>query len=73
MWRFLYRARLEGLHWDVLEQDREILELMLDDARAHEFLYQHDSGLSRLRHVLARRAQTQLAALAEAEKATANV
>ena len=26
VWRFLYRTRLEGLHWDVLEQDRVVLE-----------------------------------------------
>jgi hypothetical protein len=66
-WRFLYRARLEGLHWDVLEQDRAILELMADDARSREFLYQHDSGLSRIRHILAHHAKTQLTALTAAE------
>jgi phenylpropionate dioxygenase-like ring-hydroxylating dioxygenase large terminal subunit len=26
VWRFLYRNHLEKLHWDVLEQDRIILE-----------------------------------------------
>ena len=32
-WRFLYRNRLEGLHWDVLEQDRYVLESMAPNAR----------------------------------------
>lgn len=26
MWRFMYRNRLEKLHWEVLEQDRVVLE-----------------------------------------------
>jgi phenylpropionate dioxygenase-like ring-hydroxylating dioxygenase large terminal subunit len=63
-WRFLYRTRLEGLHWDVLEQDRAVLEAMADDAREHEFLYQHDTGLSRVRRRLRELAEGQLAALA---------
>ena len=25
-WRFLYKNRLEGLHWAVLEQDHEIFD-----------------------------------------------
>lgn len=70
IWRFLYRTRLEGLHWDVLEQDREILELMLDNARLHESLYQHDSGLSRVRHMLATHAKMQLETLATTKAAT---
>ena len=32
-WRFLYRNRLEGLHWDVLEQDRYVLESLAPNAR----------------------------------------
>jgi phenylpropionate dioxygenase-like ring-hydroxylating dioxygenase large terminal subunit len=63
-WRFLYKNRLEGLHWDVLEQDRAILEAMADDARDHEFLYQHDTGMSRMRRRLYQLAESQLAALA---------
>ncbi|MEX1056746.1 MAG: aromatic ring-hydroxylating dioxygenase subunit alpha [Natronospirillum sp.] len=61
VWRFLYRNKLEGLHWDVLEQDRVILESMAPDARQHENLYQHDVGLSRLRRVLLKAAKQQLA------------
>jgi len=49
VWKFMYRNRLEGLHWDVLEQDRLVLEDMAPDARAHEYLYQHDTGLARVR------------------------
>ena len=34
--RDLYRNRLEKLHWDVLEQDRHVLEVMAPDARNRE-------------------------------------
>ena len=51
-WRFLYRNRLEGLHWAVLEQDRYVLESMAPNARKHEFLYQHDVGMTRVRRML---------------------
>ncbi|MCH8529540.1 MAG: aromatic ring-hydroxylating dioxygenase subunit alpha [Saccharospirillum sp.] len=60
-WRFMYRTKLEGLHWDVLEQDRVILENLAPDARHHENLYQHDVGLSRLRRVMLKMAKQQLA------------
>jgi phenylpropionate dioxygenase-like ring-hydroxylating dioxygenase large terminal subunit len=66
-WRFLYRTRLEGLHWHVLEQDRVILETMSDDARRRENLYQHDAGIVRLRRILQRKAEAQLAELAAAD------
>ncbi|VTT28779.1 3-phenylpropionate dioxygenase subunit alpha [Klebsiella pneumoniae] len=65
MWRFFYRNRLEKLHWDVLEQDRVILESMAPAARNHEYLYQHDVGLSRLRRSMQKAAKQQLARLAE--------
>jgi phenylpropionate dioxygenase-like ring-hydroxylating dioxygenase large terminal subunit len=68
VWKFLYRTQLEGLHWEVLEQDRVVLEAMEPDARAHEFLYQHDTGLSRLRRVLRQKAEAQIAALAATAK-----
>jgi phenylpropionate dioxygenase-like ring-hydroxylating dioxygenase large terminal subunit len=61
-WKFLYRAKLEGLHWDVLEQDRLILEGMADDARDHEMLYAHDAGLVRLRRFMAAEAKKQVEA-----------
>jgi len=67
VWRFLYRNRLEGLHWDVLEQDRLILEDMAPDARDREFLYEHDQGMARVRRVLEKRARDQIRA--EAAKA----
>ena len=69
VWRFLYRNRLEGLHWDVLEQDRVVLESMAPDARSREFLYQHDVGLSRLRRVMEKRAREQVAAREAAPQA----
>jgi len=64
VWRFLYRNRLEGLHWDVLEQDRIVLENMAADARDHEFLYQHDTGMAHVRRLLQKEAEAQAAALA---------
>ena len=64
VWRFLYRNRLEGLHWDVLEQDRWVLESMPDNAREREFLYEHDVGLARVRRMLEKRAADQAKAKA---------
>jgi hypothetical protein len=60
----MYRNRLEGLHWAVLEQDRYVLESMAPHARDHEFLYQHDVGMTRVRRMLKQRGQQHLAALA---------
>jgi phenylpropionate dioxygenase-like ring-hydroxylating dioxygenase large terminal subunit len=64
LWRFLFRTRLEGKHWAVLEQDRALLESMAEDARDHEFLYQHDTGLARLRRLMETEAKAQADALA---------
>ena len=69
VWRFMYRHKLEALHWDVLEQDRVILEGMAPDARDREFLYQHDTGLARARRILETEAEAQLASLAAADRA----
>src|SRR5699024_8808973 len=63
LWRFMYKNRLEGNHWAVLEQDRVVLENMAPNARDHEFLYQHDMGLSRLRRMLEKQAKKQVEAL----------
>lgn len=62
VWRFLYRVRLEGRHWEVLEQDRELLEAMALDADRREMLYRHDLGVIRLRKRLRRTAREQLVA-----------
>jgi len=70
VWQFMYRTKLEGLHWAVLEQDRFVLENLAPDARSREFLYQHDTGLARVRRVLQKQAEEQLAAL-EAHRAQA--
>ena len=61
-WRFLYKNRLEQRHWNVLEQDRVVLEAMEPDANQNEMLYQHDMGIVRLRRHLRKLAQAQLAA-----------
>lgn len=66
-WRFLYRAVLETNHWNVLEQDRVMLEGMPDDARKREMLYQHDLGVSRIRQILTRAAKAQIEAELKAE------
>lgn len=68
VWRFFYRNRLEGLHWAVLEQDHEILENMAPNARDHEFLYQHDVGMARVRRMLEMKAREQIRALDAAAK-----
>jgi phenylpropionate dioxygenase-like ring-hydroxylating dioxygenase large terminal subunit len=59
-WRFLYRTRLELKHWNVLEQDREVLEGLVPAARQHETLYSHDAGLVRLRRFLNQAATREL-------------
>lgn len=63
VWRFLYKNRLESRHFDVLEQDRAMIEAMRPDADAAENLYQHDVGLARVRRYLRREAEKQVAAL----------
>ncbi|MGX2008339.1 3-phenylpropionate dioxygenase, partial [Enterobacter asburiae] len=69
LWRFMYRNRLEKLHWEVLEQDRVVLESLAPNARDHEYLYQHDVGLSRLRRMMQKAAKEQLAAREEQQGA----
>ncbi|MDB4818793.1 aromatic ring-hydroxylating dioxygenase subunit alpha [Acidimicrobiales bacterium] len=61
VWLFLYRNRLEARHWAVLEQDRNLLEIMEPDGR--EQLYNHDLGLVRLRRHLRDVARAQVAEL----------
>jgi phenylpropionate dioxygenase-like ring-hydroxylating dioxygenase large terminal subunit len=61
-WHFLYRSLLEKRHWAVLEQDREMLTAMPDDARKRELLYQHDIGVARVRQHLARASRVQIEA-----------
>lgn len=64
VWRFLYRMTLEERHWQVLEQDRTLLEDMPADADTAENLYQHDLGVVRLRRLYRAEAERQAAALA---------
>lgn len=70
VWRFLYRNRLEGLHWAVLEQDQFVLESLPEDARSREYLYEHDVGLARVRRILEKRAGEQAQALLVRQAAT---
>ncbi|MFP6760497.1 MAG: hypothetical protein VB856_02220, partial [Rhodospirillales bacterium] len=63
VWRFMYRNRLEKLHWEVLEQDRLLLEAMEPDAHNYEHLYQHDMGLARVRLEMRKKAKSQVAEL----------
>lgn len=59
-WRFLFRAFIEERHWEVIEQDRQMLESIPSDARKREMLYQHDLGVVRLRRFLRGRAREQI-------------
>lgn len=63
-WRFLYKTRIEQRHWNVLEQDREMLAGCRPGLEKYEMLYQHDAGVIRLRRYLAQVARRQLAELA---------
>lgn len=63
VWRFLYRTTLEERHWEVLEQDRVLLEAMAPDADAREHLYQHDLGVARIRRLVKAQAEEQVAAV----------
>ena len=53
VWRFLYKTRLEGRHWHVLEQDRLLTERMAKDADRKEYLYSHDMAVARVRKLMA--------------------
>ncbi len=66
-WRFLFRANLETRHWDVLEQDRLMLERMPAQARHREMLYQHDMGVTRLRQMMRRKVEAEMSAEAAAQ------
>ena len=68
-WRFLYKTTLEPRHWQVLEQDRELMDGCGLGLEKHEMLYQHDAGLIRLRRYLAQQARAQLTELRGAGKA----
>ncbi|OUC77562.1 Rieske 2Fe-2S domain-containing protein [Gordonia lacunae] len=65
-WRFLYRTTLEAKHWEVLEQDRLVLEALAGDADREEHLYQHDLGVSRIRRIYRADAVAQAEQLAAA-------
>lgn len=60
-WKFLYKTQLELRHWEVIEQDRTLLEKTEPDASKREILYEHDLGLVRLRRYMRQLAKEQLA------------
>jgi phenylpropionate dioxygenase-like ring-hydroxylating dioxygenase large terminal subunit len=60
VWRFLYKTKIEERHWNVLEQDRRMLEAMAPDADQAENLYQHDLGVVRIRRSLLKAAEQQV-------------
>ncbi|HEX7007353.1 MAG TPA: aromatic ring-hydroxylating dioxygenase subunit alpha [Alphaproteobacteria bacterium] len=68
VWRFMYRNRLEERHWNVLEQDRVILE-GIGHRPEREMLYQHDIGVSQLRRILQQDARAELDAAKASEAA----
>ena len=62
MWRFLYQNRLDDRHLIVLDQDRDMLESLYEDARDNELLLQTDIGISRMRRILRQIAEHQVTA-----------
>jgi phenylpropionate dioxygenase-like ring-hydroxylating dioxygenase large terminal subunit len=67
VWRFLYKTKIEERHWNVLEQDRRMLEAMPPDADKTENLYQHDLGVVRIRRLLRQTAGRQAADMASTQ------
>lgn len=63
-WRFLYKTTIEERHFEVLEQDRVLLEAMASDADRYENVYQHDLGLARYRRLVRNEAREQAESLA---------
>lgn len=70
MFRFMFNSMYERLTWEVIEQDREILET-LPSWPAPENLYQHDIGVSRMRRYFRKEAESQVRALARHVKKAA--
>jgi phenylpropionate dioxygenase-like ring-hydroxylating dioxygenase large terminal subunit len=62
VWRFMYKTKLEGLHWNVLEQDRVVLENLAPEETRTEWLYAHDAGVTRIRSLMANKARKELQA-----------
>ena len=63
MWRFLYRNRLEARAFEVVDQDRVLLEAIPLEARSRERLIQTDIAVSRMRRYLMAEAQRHFEAL----------
>jgi nitrite reductase/ring-hydroxylating ferredoxin subunit len=61
MYRFMFNTVYEQATWDLIEQDREMLEAMPTMFPPRERLYQHDHGVTALRSFFKRIAEAQLA------------
>jgi phenylpropionate dioxygenase-like ring-hydroxylating dioxygenase large terminal subunit len=59
MYRFMFNMVYDGFAWEVIEQDREAIEA-LPPWPAPEHLYQHDTGITRLRRHLRSEAEKQI-------------
>ena len=59
MYRFMFNMVYDGFAWEVIEQDREAIEA-LPPWPAPEHLYQHDTGITRLRRHLRSEAEKQV-------------
>ena len=68
MFRFMFNMQYDKLTWEVIEQDREMLEA-LPRWPADENLYQHDLGVSRIRRYMRKEAETQIKARDKQPKA----
>jgi phenylpropionate dioxygenase-like ring-hydroxylating dioxygenase large terminal subunit len=60
MWHFLYKNRLNQRHFDVLEQDRIMIEGIPADVRSREVLIQSDVGITRIRRMMKQEAEAQI-------------
>ena len=64
MFRFMFNMMYEKMTWEVIEQDRDMLERM-PPWPAEENLYQHDLGVAKFRNYMRHEAEAQVAALDE--------
>lgn len=63
MWRFLYKNRMEAHAFEVVEQDRVLLERIPLEARKRETLLRTDVAVSRMRRMLLAEAERQIDSL----------
>jgi phenylpropionate dioxygenase-like ring-hydroxylating dioxygenase large terminal subunit len=71
LWRFLYRNRLEARNFQVVEQDRAVLEAIPVEARKREMLLQTDVAVARMRRMVREEAERQFRAIRSARPVAA--